>query len=105
MARRKKSVEQLEQEKQDSVIVEGLTKMIASAAIQMQSNEENKELFHVVALSDINLYKNTSRVNAQGKLKKGQIANVIKEINYTPVKMYKLDTGYYIIANQNIRKY
>ena len=104
MARRKKSVEQLEQEKQDSIVAKGLTEIIVSAALQMKIDEKPKYLFHITTLSDVNLYKDISKMNVQGKFKKGQVAKVVKEINYTPVKMYKLNTGYYIIADQNIRK-
>ena len=42
--------------------------------------------------------------NLSLKLKKGEVCNVVCEINYTPVKMYKLDNGYYVIADQNIQK-
>lgn len=62
-------------------------------------------LFQITALTDnTKLYKGPSLNNPQGKLKKGQVCNVTCEINYAPVKMYKLNTGYYIIADQNIKK-
>ena len=62
-------------------------------------------LFQIVALTDnVKLYKYPAEKKSQGKLKKGQVYNVICEINYTPVKLYKLDTGYYIIADHNIKK-
>ena len=62
-------------------------------------------LFQIKALTDnTKLYKTPIQKNPQGKLKKGQVCNVTCEINYTPIKMYKLDTGYYIIADQNIQK-
>lgn len=62
-------------------------------------------LFQIAALTDgTKLYKRPSLNNPQGRLKKGQVCNVVCEINYTPVKMYKLSTGYYIIADQNIKK-
>lgn len=62
-------------------------------------------LFQITPLnSNVKLYKYPTDKNPQGKLKRGQIYNVICEINYTPVKMYKLNTGYYIIADQNVQK-
>lgn len=62
-------------------------------------------LFQITALTDdVKLYKGPTRKEPQGKLKKGQVYNVICEVKYTPVRMYKLDNGYYIIADQNIQK-
>lgn len=62
-------------------------------------------LFQITALTDdVKLYKSPTRKEPQGKLKKGQVYNVICEVKYTPVRMYKLDNGYYIIADQNIQK-
>lgn len=62
-------------------------------------------LFQITALTDsTRLYKNTSLKESEGKLKKGQVCNVVCEINYAPIKMYKLSNGYYIIADQNIKK-
>ena len=105
MARRKKSVEQLEQEKEISVVAEKITKeIIIPIAAKMQKNETPKYLFNVITLSDVKFYKNTNIKDYCGVFKKNKIANVVQEINYTPVKMYKLDTGYYIVADQNIRK-
>ena len=68
-------------------------------------NTKATYLFQVTALTDdVKLYKGPIRKEPQGKLKKGQVYNVICEIKYTPVRMYKLDNGYYIIADQNIQK-
>ena len=62
-------------------------------------------LFQVTALTDdVKLYKEPLQKQPQGKLKKGQVCNVICEIKYTPIRMYKLDNGYYIIADHNIQK-
>lgn len=62
-------------------------------------------LFQVTALTDdVKLYKGPLQKQPQGKLKKGQVCNVICEIKYTPIRMYKLDNGYYVIADHNIQK-
>lgn len=99
MARRKKVVEQ------PVVSNEIIEEVITTTKNGKIITNKMLPLFYVVTLSDVNLYKTSVKNNPQGKLKKGQIINVVKEINYTPVKMYKLDTGYYIVADQNIRKY
>lgn len=68
-------------------------------------NTKATYLFQITALiDDVKLYKGPTRKEPQGKLKKGQVYNVICEVKYTPVRMYKLDNGYYIIADQNIQK-
>lgn len=81
--------------------------------VTTENNDDNKiivntkatYLFQVTALTDdVKLYKGPIRKVPQGKLKKGQVYNVICEIKYTPVRMYKLDNGYYVIADQNIQK-
>jgi hypothetical protein len=75
--------------------------------ITKENTKENKisnGLFSIIALTDVKLYKTTSMDSVQGRLKKGHAANVIKEIKYTPIKMYQLDIGYYIIADHNIQK-
>lgn len=41
--------------------------------------------------------------NIQGKMTPGKTYKVVAVIEYTPIKMYKLDNGYYIIADQNIK--
>lgn len=77
-------------------------------------NTKETYLFQITPLNNnVKLYK-TPKISIkgewtgsnlpQGKLKKGQVCNVICEINYTPIKMYKLDNGYYIIADQNVQK-
>lgn len=68
-------------------------------------NTTEKYLFQITPLTDdVKLYKYALNKNPQGKLKRGQVYNVTCEINYTTIKMYRLDTGYYIIADQNIQK-
>ena len=98
MPRKKKTVEP-ENIKEEIVTIENKdnNKIIV--------NTKATHLFQITALTnDIKLYKGPTRKEPQGKLKKGQVYNVICEIKYTPVRMYKLDNGYYIIADQNIQK-
>lgn len=61
-----------------------------------------KALTENVKLRKIPSIKDTSDI-IQGKLKKGEVCAVICELTYTPVKMYKLANGYYIVADQNIQ--
>ena len=68
-------------------------------------NTKETYLFQITPLTEnVKLYKYPTTKTPQGKMKRGQICNVTCEINYTPVKMYKLDTGYYVVADQNIKK-
>lgn len=67
-------------------------------------NTKETYMFQIRALNNnVELYKYPTDKKIQGKLKKGEICNVVCKIIYTPMKMYKLDNGYYIIANQNIQ--
>lgn len=64
-------------------------------------------MFNIKASSDVKLrkypnLKDTSE-NIQGKMLAGKTYRVIAIIDYTPIKMYKLDNGYYVIADQNIK--
>ena len=93
MARKKKITE------------EPVIKTLETAKKEITVNTKETCLFKITSLTDnVKLYKYPTIKDAQGKLKKGQVYNVICEINYTPIKMYKLSTGYYIIADQNIQK-
>ena len=76
-----------------------------------EKNVKTKEqgLFNIRVVSDdVKLRRIPSVINSsdviQGRLKKGEVYTVLCEINYTPVKMYRLNTGYYIIADQNVQK-
>ena len=90
MARKKKTIE-------ENVTVKENEKIII--------NTKEAYLFQVTPLTDnIKLYKYPVLNNPQGKMQKGKVYNVTCEINYTPIKMYKLNTGYYVIADQNIKK-
>jgi hypothetical protein len=86
-------------------------KVVEEPVVEVQKQKEEKVtiktkqtcLFKVTPLSDnVKLYKHPTDKKTQGKLKRGQVYNVMCEINYTFVKMYRLDTGHYIIADQNI---
>ena len=95
MPRKKKAIEPVAEVTSEIVMIDN----------KVVINTTESYLFQIKTLTDnIKLYKVPIQKNPQGKLKKGQICNVICEINYTPIKMYKLDTGYYIIADQNIQK-
>ena len=96
MPRKKKTVE--------PVITE-ITETIKEEENKIIVNTKEVYLFQITALTgNTKLYKYPTEKNPQGKLKKGEVCNVICEINYTPIKMYKLDNGYYVIADQNIQK-
>lgn len=89
MARKKKNIEEITIEQKEEVVI----------------NTKETYLFQITPLTDSEkLYKYPVLKNPQGKLQKGKVYSVTCEINYTPIKMYKLTTGYYIIANQNIKK-
>ena len=96
MGRKKKVEEELvvtnieEQQKEIKV----LTKEINLFSIKAIT--ENARLRKLPSIKD-------SSDNIQGKLKKGEICAVTCELNYTPVKMYRLSNGYYVIADQNIQ--
>lgn len=93
MARKKKVVEEVMEE------------IVIRQKEEVVINTKETYLFQITPLTDNEkLYKYPALENSQGKLQKGKVYNVTCEINYTPIKMYKLDTGYYIIANQNIKK-
>ena len=98
MPRKKKNVEQ-ENIKEEVVTIKNKDndKVII--------NTTSTYLFQITALTDdVKLYKGPTRKEPQGKLKKGHVYSVTCEIKYTPVRMYKLDNGYYVIADQNIQK-
>lgn len=68
-------------------------------------NTKEAYLFQITPTTEnAKLYKYPTDKTPQGKLKRGQICNVTCEINYTPIKMYKLNTGYYVVADQNIKR-
>lgn len=82
-----------------------LTEAITENEDKIIVNTKETYLFQIKTLTgSTKLYKYPTEKNSQGKLKKGEVCNVTCEINYTPIKMYRLDTGYYIIADQNIQK-
>lgn len=96
MPRKKKTVEPVATE---------ITETIKEEENKIIVNTKEVYLFQITALTgNTKLYKYPTEKNSQGKLKKGEVCNVVCEINYTPVKMYKLDNGYYVIADQNIQK-
>lgn len=102
MAKKKKEVIATETEAKETIEVLEVPHIITSKPV---IKTKESYLFQITALTDdTKLYKGPSLNNPQGKLKKGQVCNVICEINYTPVKMYKLNNGYYIIADHNIKK-
>lgn len=67
-------------------------------------NTKETYLFQITPVTEnAKLYKYPTDKNSQGKLKRGEVCNVICEVCYTSIKMYKLDTGYYVAADQNIK--
>ena len=94
MPRKKKVVEP---------VIETVEPIVEEEKVIINTKEVN--LFQITPTTDnAKLYKYPTDKAPQGKLVKGQICNVTCEINYTPIKMYKLDTGYYVIVDHNIRK-
>ena len=85
MPRKKKTVEPVATE---------ITETIKEEENKIIVNTKEVYLFQITALTgNTKLYKYPTEKNPQDKLKKGQVCNVISEINYTPVKMYKLDNS------------
>lgn len=67
-----------------------------------------KPVFQVVTYEDVYLRRkpfvtNDNKVLA-GKMNKGQIYDVMAEINFSVKKMYRLKEGYYIIADEKIKR-
>ena len=91
--------------KTDEPVTTKITETIKEEENKIIVNTKEIYLFQITALTgNTKLYKYPTDKNPQGKLKKGEVCNVVCEINYTPIKMYKLDNGYYVIADQNIQK-
>lgn len=104
MARKKKVVEEPVAVEASENVEEQVIEQPIQKEEKIIINTKETCLFQITALTNnVKLYKYPTDKNPQGKLKKGQVYSVTCEINYTPAKMYRLNTGYYIIADQNIR--
>lgn len=71
-------------------------------------NTREKPSFKIIVKSDTMLRKHPSIKNTPdnicGKLTKNAICNVVSEITFTKIKMYKLDTGCYILVDNKVEK-
>jgi hypothetical protein len=79
------------------------------AKVNQKSTTTENIMFHVVAetnnayLRRKPLLEDNNKILA-GRMVKGQIYDVVAEIDFAVRKMYRLKEGYYVIADNNIKK-
>lgn len=120
MAKKKKVEVEVIDDKHEEEVVTPVAKKASTKKVTKKVDDkilESKEinitplkeagLFSVKAIGDVKLRKLPSMKdtadNIQGKMLKNKIYKVMATIDYTPMKMYKLENGFYIIADQNIK--
>lgn len=114
MANKKKTIEEKEKLTKVENNTENILKTVTNVIVDEVDTKIKKSLgqeylFKIKTNNDtVRLRKNPSikeaPTNIAGKMFPGRTYYVVQEILFTPIKMYKLDNGYYVIADQKIKK-